>query len=179
MKVIGKAAVQIIPTTEGIEGKLNNLISPAAGTAGGKGGENAGLNFAKKMVGAIAAAGIAAKVGGFIKDAVSAGGQMQQAIGGISTLFGDQAGYMVANAKNAWKTAGISANEYMENVTSFSASLLQSLNGDTKQAAVTSDRIMRDMADNANKFGTDMGMIQHAYQGFSKQNYTMLNCLAA
>lgn len=153
------------------------MLKPGAKKAGGGAGTSAGVDFAKKLIGAVAAAGIATKVGGFIKDAVSVGGQMQQAIGGIETLFGDQADKMVANANNAWKTAGISANEYMENVTSFSASLLQSLKGDTAAAATVSDRIMRDMADNANKFGTDMGSIQHAYQGFSKQNYTMLDNL--
>lgn len=176
-KTIGKAYVQILPTTKGIEGKMESLLRPGAAKAGGGAGESAGVNFAKKLIGAVAVAGVATKIGGFVKDAVSAGGQMQQAIGGIETLFGDQAEKMVANANNAWKTAGISANEYMENVTSFSASLLQSLNGDTAAAATVSDRIMRDMADNANKFGTDMGSIQHAYQGFSKQNYTMLDNL--
>lgn len=177
-KTIGKAYVQILPTTEGIEGKMSSLLKPAAEKAGGEGGTSAGVNFAKKLIAGIAAAGIAQKVGGFIKDAVAAGGALQQSIGGIETLFGDQmAGYMIRKANEAYKTAGISANDYMQQVTSFSASLLQSLDGDTQKAAVTSDRIMRDMADNANKFGTDMGSIQHAYQGFSKQNYTMLDNL--
>lgn len=176
-KTIGKAYVQILPTTTGIEGKMQSLLKPGAAKAGASAGESAGVDFAKKLIGTVAKLGVAQKITGFVRDAVSAGGRMQQAIGGIQTLFGDQAEKMVENANNAWKTAGISANEYMENVTSFSASLLQSLNGDTKEAATVSDRIMRDMADNANKFGTDMGSIQHAYQGFSKQNYTMLDNL--
>ena len=83
----------------------------------------------------------------------------------------------MANANNAYKTAGLSANEYMETVTSFSASLLQSLSGDTQKASVVADMALTDMADNANKFGTDMSSIQNAYQGFAKQNYTMLDNL--
>lgn len=121
----------------------------------------------------IAGAGLTALVGG----AISEGASMEQSIGGVETLFGADAGAVIANANNAYKTAGISANEYMETVTSFSASLLQSLGGDTKKASAVADMALIDMADNANKFGTDMGSIQTAYQGFAKQNYTMLDNL--
>ena len=121
----------------------------------------------------IAGAGVTALLGG----SLSAGASMEQNIGGVETLFGADAGAVMANADNAYKTAGISANEYMETVTSFSASLLQSLGGDTQKAAGIADMALIDMADNANKFGTDMGSIQNAYQGFAKQNYTMLDNL--
>lgn len=108
---------------------------------------------------------------------VSATADIEQSIGGVETLFKDSAGTVIANAKQAFSTVGVSANEYMEQVTSFSASLLQSLSGDTAKAASYADRAMTDMADNANKFGTDIESIQNAYQGFAKQNYTMLDNL--
>ena len=105
------------------------------------------------------------------------GADLQQSIGGVETLFKGDASTVIENANKAFKTAGLSANEYMENVTSFSASLLSSLGGDTKKSAQVADMAMIDMADNANKFGTDMSSIQNAYQGFAKQNYTMLDNL--
>lgn len=112
-----------------------------------------------------------------IKSVSSSYGALQQSIGGIETLFGKSADKVIKNANNAYTTAGISANEYMQQVTSFSASLLQSLGGDTEKACDSADMAIRDMADNANKMGTSMEMIQNAYQGFSKQNYTMLDNL--
>lgn len=108
---------------------------------------------------------------------VAATADIEQSIGGVETLFKDSAGTVIANANKAFSTVGVSANEYMEQVTSFSASLLQSLGGDTDKAASYADRAMQDMADNANKFGTDIGSIQYAYQGFAKANYTMLDNL--
>lgn len=114
---------------------------------------------------------------GLVKQVSSSYGQLQQSIGGIETLFGESAQKVIENANNAYTTAGISANDYMQQVTSFSASLLQSLGGDTEAAANSADMAVRDMADNANKMGTSMEMIQNAYQGFSKQNYTMLDNL--
>ena len=113
----------------------------------------------------------------FLKGTLGAGASMEQNLGGVETLFGADAGAVIANANNAYKTAGLSANEYMETVTSFSASLLQSLSGDTNKASSVADMALSDMADNANKFGTDMSSIQNAYQGFAKQNYTMLDNL--
>lgn len=121
----------------------------------------------------IAGAGATALLGG----SMSAGASMEQSIGGVETLYGADAGAVLANADKAYKTAGLSANAYMEQVTSFSASLLQSVGGDTAKSAQIADMALIDMADNANKFGTDMGMIQNAYQGFAKQNYTMLDNL--
>lgn len=111
------------------------------------------------------------------KDALDSYADYEQLVGGVETLFKDNANVVEEYASNAYKTAGLSANDYMETVTSFSASLLQSLNGDTKKAAEVSNRAVVDMADNANKMGTDMASIQNAYQGFAKQNYTMLDNL--
>ena len=121
----------------------------------------------------LAGTGVTALLGG----SLSAGASMEQSIGGVETLFGADAGAVMANADNAYMSAGLSANEYMETVTSFSASLLQSLGGDTQKAVSMADRAIIDMADNANKMGTDMASIQNAYQGFAKQNYTMLDNL--
>lgn len=112
-----------------------------------------------------------------IGGAVTEGAALEQSIGGVETLFKDNAGVVKANADAAFRTVGLSANEYMEQVTSFSASLLNSMAGDTAAAADVADMAMIDMADNANKFGTDMESIQNAYQGFAKQNYTMLDNL--
>lgn len=174
---IATAYVQIIPTTEGIGGELKKQLGMPADNAGKEAGAKAGGGFAKTMLKAIAAAGIAKGVGDFVKGAVDAGGALQQSIGGIETLFKNDADTMVNYANEAWRTVGISANDYMENVTSFSASLLQGLGGDTAKAAEVANMAMVDMGDNANKFGTDMQSIQNAYQGFAKQNYTMLDNL--
>lgn len=111
------------------------------------------------------------------KQAIESYADYEQLVGGIETLFGDSAGTVEKYAQNAYKTAGISANQYMEQVTSFSASLLQSLGGDTEEATKYADMAIQDMADNANKMGTTMDSIQNAYQGFAKQNYTMLDNL--
>lgn len=111
------------------------------------------------------------------KQALNSYADYEQLIGGVETLFKESSGVVGQYANNAYKTAGLSANEYMETVTSFSASLLQSLNGDTAKSAKVADMAITDMSDNANKMGTDMSMIQSAYQGFAKQNYTMLDNL--
>lgn len=111
------------------------------------------------------------------KQAIQGFAEQEQLIGGVDTLFKESSKQVQQYANEAYKTAGISANEYMETVTSFSASLLQSLGGDTAKAAAYADRAVTDMSDNANKMGTDMTSIQDAYQGFAKQNYTMLDNL--
>lgn len=149
-----------------------------------KDGVTAGLSKVKSALSSIAknvvipvtiaaTAVTTAVVGG----AISQGAQLEQSIGGVETLFKGDASVVKANADAAFKTAGLSANEYMEQVTSFSASLISSLSGDTSKAAQVADMAMVDMADNANKFGTDISSIQTAYQGFAKQNYTMLDNL--
>ena len=111
------------------------------------------------------------------KQAVQSYAQYEQLVGGVDTLFGESSAKVQEYASNAFKTSGMSANEYMETVTSFSASLIQSLDGDTAKASEVANRAIIDMSDNANKMGTDMSMIQNAYQGFAKQNYTMLDNL--
>ena len=111
------------------------------------------------------------------KQAIQSYADYEQLVGGVETLFKDSAKIVEGYANEAYKTAGLSANEYMETVTSFSASLISSLDGDTRKAAEYSNRAITDMSDNANKMGTDIGMIQNAYQGFAKQNYTMLDNL--
>ena len=126
------------------------------------------------VAGATAAAGA---VAGLVTKSVQAYADFEQLTGGVETLFKDSAPKVQEYANNAYKTAGLSANEYMETVTSFSASLLQSVGGDTAKAASLADMAITDMADNANKMGSDMESIQNAYQGFAKQNYTMLDNL--
>lgn len=146
-------------------------------------GFSAGIN----KLGSIAKGGLAvlgsAVIGGvtafgaLTKASLDSVASLEQNVGGVETLFKKSADTVIANAKKAYETAGLSANDYMSTVTSFSASLLQSLGGDTKKAAEYADRAIVDMSDNANKMGTDMESIQNAYQGFAKQNYTMLDNL--
>lgn len=130
--------------------------------------------------GKVAVAGVAAgatAIGALGTKAVAAYADYEQLVGGVETLFKDSQDQVIDYANNAYKTAGLSANEYMETVTSFSASLLQSLDGDTSAAADKANLAITDMSDNANKMGTDMTSIQNAYQGFAKANYTMLDNL--
>lgn len=141
----------------------------------GKLGKSGLSIVSKAMTGTIAAVGTGAAA--IIKSSLGVVANMEQQVGGVETLFKDSANTVIANANKAYKTAGMSANNYMETVTSFSASLLQSLGGDTAKAASYADRAIVDMSDNANKMGTNMRDIQNAYQGFAKQNYTMLDNL--
>ncbi|MBP0958386.1 MAG: hypothetical protein J5997_13615 [Oscillospiraceae bacterium] len=119
----------------------------------------------------------AAAVGALAKSAIDGYAEYEQLVGGVETLFEDSADVIKGYADEAYKTAGMSANAYMETVTGFSASLLQGLGGDTAKAAEIANQAVIDMSDNANKMGTDMSLIQNAYQGFAKQNYTMLDNL--
>lgn len=135
-----------------------------------------GLGAAAK-IGAAAIGAAATAVGALTKKSLEEYAEYEQLVGGVETLFKDSADVVKQYANNAYQTAGLSANDYMETVTSFSASLLQSLGGDTEAAAKQADLAVTDMADNANKMGTAMGDIQNAYQGFAKQNYTMLDNL--
>lgn len=172
---LGKAYVQIIPSAKGISGAISGQLEPEAEKAGEKSGKKAGASFGAFAKKAIVASGI----GVAIKKSLAAGADLQQSLGGIETIFKDSAEIVKNYAKEAYITSGVSANEYMENVTSFSASLLQSLGGDTKTAAEKANMAMMDMSDNANKMGTDMQSIQYAYQGFAKQNYTINNLMSA
>lgn len=138
------------------------------------------MGSAAVAIGKTIAAGLAVASAAVIKigkDAISAYGDYEQLVGGVETLFKDSSDTVIQNAANAYKTAGMTANEYMETVTSFSASLLQSLGNDTAAAANKADMAITDMSDNANKMGTSMDAIQNAYNGFAKQNYTMLDNL--
>lgn len=120
---------------------------------------------------------VASGIKSLISGAIEGYGEYEQLVGGVETLFQGSADTVIKNAETAYKTAGLSANDYMETVTSFSASLLQSMGNDTEAAAKKADQAITDMSDNANKMGTDMQSIQNAYQGFAKQNYTMLDNL--
>lgn len=166
---LAKAYVQIVPSARGIKGQLESQM----------GGEvqSAGNSLGKSLGGAIKGAIAAVGIGKALSAALTEGADLQQSIGGIETLFKDSAETVKKNAAEAYRTAGMSANQYMELTTSFSASLLQSLGGDTAKAADISNMAMTDMSDNANKMGTDMERITDAYQGFAKQNYTMLDNL--
>ena len=153
---------------------FNDGINKLCGLAGKGVGSIAGI--ASKANGIFAA--LSSSVAGvIIKQSLGVVANMEQQVGGVETLFKDSANTVIENANKAYKTAGMSANNYMETVTSFSASLLQSLGGDTAKAASYADRAIVDMSDNANKMGTNMRDIQNAYQGFAKQNYTMLDNL--
>lgn len=170
---IGKAYVQIVPTAQGIEGSITKLLGGETASAGSQSGESFGSNMMSKIKSIVAAAGI----GALFKQAISEGANLEQSIGGIETLFGESADIMKSYASEAYKTAGLSANDYMEQATSFAASLLQGTGGNTQKAAETANQALIDMADNANKMGTSIESIQNAYQGFAKQNYTMLDNL--
>lgn len=170
---IAQAYVQLIPSARGITGKIQSILDPEASAAGQSAGQSLGSSLVSVMTKVIAAAGI----GKAFSAAISEGAALQQSLGGIETLFKGSADKVKGYANEAYKTTGLSANAYMENVTGFSASLLQSLGGDTNKAAETANMAMIDMSDNANKMGTSMESIQLAYQGFAKQNYTMLDNL--
>ncbi|AKT48514.1 hypothetical protein ADJ70_05415 [Olsenella sp. oral taxon 807] len=155
----GTAYVSIVPSMRGFE----SLLGGGIGTA---------------MAGVAAqAAAMEAAIGATAKAAFDAYSDYEQLVGGVDTLFGDASAQVQQYASQAYETAGVSANQYMEQVTSFAASLRQSLGGDVAEAARLGNQAIVDMGDNANKMGTDVEMIQHAYQGFAKQNYTMLDNL--
>jgi hypothetical protein len=173
MPDVGTAYLQIVPSMDGVPGSIRRGLGGEADAAG----VMAGGRISGKIKGALAASGIGAALGAGLAKSIKTGANLEQAIGGIETLFKDSADEMIKNADNAFKTAGISANQYMEQATSFAASLLQSLDGDTQKAAKAADQAVIDMSDNANKMGTNIQDIQNAYQGFAKQNYTMLDNL--
>ena len=166
---LGKAYVQIMPSAKGISGMISKELDGEVKSAG----QSAGNSLISTIKGAIVAAGI----GKLFATSLLEGGKLQQSLGGVETLFKNNANMVKQYANEAYKTTGLSANAYMENVTGFSASLLQSLGGDTAKAAKVANMAMIDMADNSNKMGTSMELIQNAYQGFAKQNYTMLDNL--
>ena len=173
MANVGDLTAKLTLDTVGFEKGVSSVEGMAQKLAGGIGNVLSGVTAA---VGASVAA-VAAGVGKIVESSVKSYAEYEQLVGGVETLFKESAGIIEDYASTAYMTAGISANEYMNTVTSFSASLLQSLGGDTEQAAVMADMAITDMADNANKMGSSMESIQAAYQGFAKQNYTMLDNL--
>lgn len=174
MADIATAYVQIIPTTKDIKKSLTDELSGAGEEGAGKFSEA----FSKALkVGAAAIGAAATAVGKIIGDSINNYADYEQLVGGVETLFGKSANIVQTYAANAYKTAGLSANEYMETVTGFSASLLASLGGDTQAAAIIADVAISDMSDNANKMGSDMESIQNAYAGFAKGQFTMLDNL--
>lgn len=198
---MAKAYVQIVPSAEGVRSALTDIFDEETDGLGEKTGQSIGAQLVGTIKKVLAAAGI----GKIISESINIGGALQQSIGGIETLFGaggrsveeyaqsvgksvdavkdEYASLMQSqqtvmdNAAQAYKTVGLSANDYMEQTTSFAASLLSSVSNDTQAAADLANMAMVDMADNSNKMGTDMQDIQNAYQGFAKQNYTMLDNL--
>lgn len=189
-KLFGTIAVNNSEANQGIDettdkaedaaGKVKDLGDEGDRTEGKLGKAFSKMGSAAVAVGKTIATGLAVASTAVVavgKAAISSYADYEQLVGGVETLFDESSATVIANAQNAYKTAGMSANEYMETVTSFSASLLQSLGGDTKAAADKADMAITDMSDNANKMGTSIEMIQNAYNGFAKQNYTMLDNL--
>lgn len=168
---VATAYVQIVPSAQGI----GNGIAQALG--GDAAATSAGQSIGSKLVGTIKGVIAAAGIGAALGKALTEGAALEQSLGGVETLFKDSSGKVIANAEKAYTTAGVSANSYMEQVTSFSATLLQGLGGDTEAAARVADQAIVQMSDNANKMGTSIESIQYAYQGFAKDNYTMLDNL--
>lgn len=170
---LGKAYVQIVPSAQGIKSALTEMFDEETEGLG----EQTGQSIGQKLVGTLKKVIAAAGIGKIISDSINMGGALQQSLGGVETLFKDSADTVKEYAAQAYRTVGLSANDYMEQTTSFAASLLSSVSQDTDAAAQLANMAMVDMADNANKMGTDMQDIQNAYQGFAKQNYTMLDNL--
>ena len=172
MPDLGTAYVQIVPSAQGIKGAITKELGGEAGAAG----KSAGSLLGGSLVSTIKKVVIAAGIGKILKDAFSAGGNLEQSFGGLETIYGEAADAAKSYALTAAQ-AGISANDYAEQAVSFGASLKQAFSGDVVAAAEAANTAIMDMADNSAKMGTDIGSIQAAYQGFAKQNYTMLDNL--
>lgn len=174
MADIAKAYVQIIPSAQGIKGSISNLLNGEASSAGDSGGSSYGSSFISKLKTVIAAAGI----GKLLTDTIMKGADLEQSMGGVEALFGEEVGKQVEQrAAEAYKTMQVSANTYMEQATSFAAALLSATGGNAEEAAEVTNTAIQDMADNSARMGTSLESIQNAYQGFAKQNYTMLDNL--
>lgn len=171
MADLGKAYVQIVPSAKGISSSIQKELSGAGGA-----GESAGQSIGAKLLGGLKKVFAVAAVGKVLKDAFEAGGNLEQSFGGLDTIYGDAAESAKEYAVQA-AAAGISANSYAEQAVSFGAALKQAYGGDTQAAMEAANTAIMDMADNSAKMGTDIGSIQAAYQGFAKQNYTMLDNL--
>ena len=179
---LGTAYVRIEPSAKGIGNSIENVLNNEAGSAGTKAGSKiaSGIGGALKVGGAVIGAGIAAATGAVMKfgsEAVSSYANYEQLIGGVEKLYGDAAGKVEELANKAYKTSGMSANQYMETATSFSAALISSLEGDVDQAANLTDVAMQSISDNVNTFGTSMESVTNAFQGFAKGQFNMLDNL--
>ena len=166
---IGTAYIKIMPEAKGIESTIGGVVDPAA--------EKAGKSSGNKYVGALKKVIAGAAIGKWIGSSVLAGADLEQALGGIETLYKDASDKMKDYASQAYRTAGIDSTTYMEQATSFSAALIKSYNGDVDKAADATNKAMIDMADNAAKMGTPLESIQMAYQGFARGQYTLLDNL--
>lgn len=166
---IGTAYIKIMPEAKGIESTIGGVVDPAA--------EKAGKSSGGKYIGALKKVIAGAAIGKWIGDSVLAGADLEQALGGIETLYKDASDKMKDYASQAYRTAGIDSTTYMEQATSFSAALIKSYNGDVDKAADATNKAMIDMADNAAKMGTPLESIQMAYQGFARGQYTLLDNL--
>lgn len=178
---LATAYVTLIPSLGGAKGKIGKEVGPegeAAGDDFSNGFLQAMGSLAGKIVSALAAIGVGKAVADLVRSSLDEYANYEQLVGGMQTLYGDAASTVMANAEQAFSSAGMSANQYMETVTSFSAALVRSVGGDTAEAARLADVAIRDMSDNANKMGTDMESIQNAYRGFARGNFTMLDNLS-
>lgn len=169
---IGKAYVQIIPTAKGIQASTQKIL---ANSGISKAGTDAGADFGKNLVSKLKRIIAAAGIGKLLKDTLDIGADLEQQMGGVKKIYGDTYDYVANNAKNAFKTAGVSTADYMRQATTFGEALKKSL--DVSDAAKSVDMAIRDMADNANTFGTDLGYLEQAYQSLARGNYMMLDSL--
>lgn len=172
---IGKAYVQIVPSAKGIQ-KATTALLNNEGVA--KAGDEAGKSFGRNLVATLTKVVAAAGIGKIIKDTIAAGADLQQSIGGSQKIFGDSFATIEKNAKQAFKTAGMSANDYMEKANALGATIKKSVGGNTEEAARIVDMAMRDMSDNANTFGGDLSYIGEVYQSIARGNYEMLDSLS-
>ena len=170
---LAKAYIPIIPSMEGMKGKLEKELAAEAGEVGTTAGKDLGAKLLRALGGVVSTAA----VGKMLSAAFSEGAGLEQSMGGVETLFKDSADEIKEYAADAYRTAGLSANEYMEQAVSTSAALINSLSGDTKRAAELTQTSITDMSDNVNKFGSDVQALQNAYQGFARDNFTMLDNL--
>lgn len=170
---LGKAYIQIVPSAKGITSSIKDVIEKPMTENGAHGGSLLGGGVVKTLAKVLATGTLGAIVG----KSLTEGGKLQQSIGGVETLFGKSADRLKKYASTAFRTSGVSANEYMEQATSFASALVSSCGGNTAKAVEMANMAIRDMSDNSNKFGTNIQDIQNAYQGFAKSNYTMLDNL--
>lgn len=170
---LGKAYIQIVPSAKGITSSIKDVIESPMSESGIHSGSLLGSGVVKTLTKVLAAG----TLGKIVGQSLTEGGKLQQSVGGVETLFGKSADKLKKYASTAFRDSGVSANNYMEQATSFASALVRSCGGDTAKAVEIANTAIRDMSDNSNKFGTNIQDIQNAYQGFAKQNYTMLDNL--